>query len=100
MMIDIEQDLEKIKETVALGLNRNQMLYAGSGVLLGFLTILKLYPLVGYYKAFLLSVPVMLPLFLQGFYRFQGLSFFAYIHLLYRFFREREKEFCFEEKEE
>lgn len=100
MMIEINKDIGEMKESVFLGLTARQTIYSLVGLAVGSIGVWKLYPYVGYYISVIAVFPVTVPIFLQGFYQFQGMSFFDYGKALYRQFRERKKEYFYEEETE
>lgn len=76
MIIEINKDLEKYKESVALGLTAKQLIFSIASVVVGGGLILLLYPYVGLTVATYIAVPVVAPIALGGFYSYQGMSFY------------------------
>lgn len=76
MIIEINKDLEKYKESVALGLTAKQLIFSIASVVVGGGLILLLYPYVGLTVAAYIAVPVVAPIALGGFYSYQGMSFY------------------------
>ena len=76
MNIVINKDLEKYKESVVLGLTAKQLIFSIASVVVGGGLILILYPYVGLTIAAYISVPIVAPIALGGFYSYQGMSFY------------------------
>ena len=76
MIVEINKDLEKYKESVALGLTAKQLIFSIASVVVGGGLILLLYPYVGLTVAAYIAVPVVAPIALGGFYSYQGMSFY------------------------
>lgn len=76
MIVEINKDLERYKETVVLGLTAKQLLFSIASVAVGGGLILLLYPYVGLTLAAYIAVPVVTPIALGGFYSYQGMSFY------------------------
>lgn len=76
MIVEINKDLEKYKESVALGLTAKQLIFSIASLVVGGGLILLLYPYVGLTIAVYISIPVVAPIALGGFYSYQGMSFY------------------------
>lgn len=76
MIVEINKDLEKYKESVALGLTAKQLIFSIASVVVGGGLILLLYPYVGLTVAAYIAVPVVAPIALGGFYSYQDMSFY------------------------
>lgn len=76
MIVEINKDLERYKETVVLGLTAKQLLFSIASVVVGGGIILLLHPYVGLTLAAYIAVPVVTPIALGGFYTYQGMSFY------------------------
>ena len=75
MIIEINKDIEKYQESVAMGLSAKQLLYSvlalGSGCAIVFL----LYEKIGLTFSCYVAVPVVAPIALCGFYSYNGMGF-------------------------
>lgn len=75
MIIEINKDIEKYQESVAMGLNAKQLIYSilalGSGCLIVFL----LYEKIGLTFSCYVAVPIVAPIALCGFYSYNGMGF-------------------------
>ncbi len=75
MIIEINKDIEKYQESVAMGLSAKQLLYSvlalGSGCAIVFL----LYEKIGLTFSCYVAVPIVAPIALCGFYSYNGMGF-------------------------
>ena len=75
MIIEINKDIEKYQESVAMGLSAKQLAYSilalGSGCIIVFL----LYEKIGLTFSCYVAVPVVAPIALCGFYSYNGMGF-------------------------
>ena len=76
MIVEINKDLEKYKESVALGLTAKQLIFSIASVVVGGGLILFLYPYLGLTVAAYISIPIVVPIAMGGFYSYQGMSFY------------------------
>ena len=76
MIVEINKDLEKYKESVAMGLTAKQLIFSIASLVVGGGLILLLYQYVGLTIAVYISIPVVAPIALGGFYTYQGMSFY------------------------
>ena len=76
MNIVINKDLEKYKESVVLGLTAKQLIFSIASVVVGGGLILFLYPYLGLTVAAYISIPIVVPIAMGGFYSYQGMSFY------------------------
>lgn len=76
MIIEINKDLEKYKESVILGLTAKQLIFSIASVVVGGGLILFLYPYLGLTVAAYISIPIVVPIAMGGFYSYQGMSFY------------------------
>ena len=76
MIVEINKDLEKYKESVAMGLTAKQLIFSIASLVVGGGLILLLYPYVGLTIAVYISIPAVAPIALGGFYSYQGMSFY------------------------
>lgn len=75
MMIEINKDIEKYKETVFLGLTARQLCYSVACVVVGGGLFFLLYPYIGMDMAVYVTAPVVFPIGMNGFYDYNGLGF-------------------------
>ena len=75
MIIEINKDIEKYQESVAMGLSAKQLAYSilalGSGCIIVFL----LYEKIGLTFSCYVAVPIVAPVALCGFYSYNGMGF-------------------------
>ena len=75
LIIEINKDIEKYQESVAMGLTAKQLIYSilvlGSGCLIVFL----LYEKIGLTFSCYVAVPIVGPVALCGFYSYNGMGF-------------------------
>lgn len=75
MIIEINKDIEKYQESVAMGLSAKQLAYSilalGSGCVIVFL----LYEKIGLTFSCYVAVPIVAPIALCGFYSYNGMGF-------------------------
>ena len=75
LIIEINKDIEKYQESVAMGLGAKQLVYSilalGSGCLIVFL----LYEKIGLTFSCYVAVPIVAPIALCGFYSYNGMGF-------------------------
>lgn len=75
MIIEINKDIDRYQESVALGLTVKQLIYAALSLIAGAGIVLLLQKQIGLTRAAYVAVPVVAPLALQGFYQYNGMSF-------------------------
>jgi hypothetical protein len=75
MKIDINKDIDRYRESVALGLTARQLLYSVLSVAGGGGIVLALYGHIGLTAAVYAAMPVAAPVAMQGFYSFNGMTF-------------------------
>jgi len=75
MIIEINKDIDRYKESVALGLTAKQLIFSFLAVLGGGSIVLALYGYIGLSASVYVAIPVVAPIALQGFYSFHGMSF-------------------------
>ena len=75
LIIEINKDIEKYQESVAMGFTAKQLIYSvlalGSGCLIVFL----LYEKIGLTFSCYVAVPIVVPIALCGFYSYNGMGF-------------------------
>jgi len=75
MIIEINKDVDRYKESVALGLTAKQLIFSILAVVGGGGIVLTLYKHIGLTASVYVAIPVVAPIALQGFYNFHGMSF-------------------------
>lgn len=79
MVIEINKDIDRYKESVLMGLTARQFLYSAASVLTGGSIVLLLYRYVGLTGAAYVAVPCVAPIALGGFYSYNGMNFYEYM---------------------
>lgn len=79
MVIEINKDIDRYQETVALGLTAKQLLFSAASVVVGGGMVLLLYKYIGLTGAAYVAIPCVAPIALGGFYSFNGMSFYEYM---------------------
>jgi len=85
MVIEINKDIEKYKETIALGLTARQMIYSVISLALGGGIVYLLYPYIGLTCSAYVAIPVVTPIALTGFYSYNGMTFMEMMKLRFHF---------------
>ena len=75
MIIEINKDIDRYQESVVMGLTVKQLFYAALSLMVGAGMVLLLQKQIGLTMAAYVTVPVVAPLALQGFYQYNGMSF-------------------------
>lgn len=75
MIVEINKDIEKYKESVVLGLTAKQLFAAVSAVVVGAGIVFLVYPYIGLTGSAYVAIPAVAPIALGGFYSFNGMSF-------------------------
>lgn len=75
MIIEINKDIEKYQESVAMGLTAKQLVYSILALGNGCLIVFLLYEKIGLTFSCYVAVPVVAPIALCGFYSYNGMSF-------------------------
>lgn len=76
MVIEINKDIDKYQETIALGLTAKQLLFSLASIVVGGGLVLLLYRYVGLTIAAYIAIPVVAPIALGGFYSYNEMSFY------------------------
>ena len=76
MVIEINKDIERYKESVVMGLTAKQLVYSVASVIAGGGIVLLLYPYIGMTPSVYVAIPVVSPIALGGFYTYNGMSFY------------------------
>ena len=85
MVIEINKDIQKYKETVVMGLTAKQLIFSVASVLAGGAIVLLLYKHVGLTVSAYIAIPVVAPIALSGFYSYNGMSFMEMTRLKLHF---------------
>ena len=75
MVIEINKDIDRYQESMVMGLTAKQFLYSIGSLIAGAGMVLLLQKHIGLTLAAYVAVPVVVPLALQGFYQYNGMSF-------------------------
>ena len=78
MVIEINKDIDRYQETVAMGLTAKQLIYSIVSVSVGAGIVLALYKHIGLTASAYVAIPCVAPIALGGFYSFNGMSFYTY----------------------
>lgn len=76
MIIELSRDIEKYRETIAMGLTAKQTVFSAASVVTGGGLILLLYPFMGLTVSAYVAIPVIAPIALGGFYSYHGMGFY------------------------
>lgn len=76
MVIEINKDIDRYQESVAMGLTARQLIFSVASVVIGGGLVYLLYPFVGLTGAAYVAIPVVAPIALGGFYSYNGMSFY------------------------
>lgn len=79
LVIEINKDIDRYQESVAMGLTAKQLLFSAASVVVGGGMVLLLYKYIGLTGAAYVAIPCVAPIALGGFYSFNGMSFYEYI---------------------
>lgn len=85
MIIEINKDIDKYQESVAMGFTARQLVYSIAAVLIGGAIVLLTYKHVGLTLSAYIAIPVVAPIALGGFYTFQEMSFFEVMKRRFHF---------------
>lgn len=85
LVIEINKDIQKYKESVVLGLTAKQLIFSLASVLVGGVIVLLTYKYVGLTTSAYIAIPVVAPIALSGFYSFNGMSFMEMMKLKLKF---------------
>lgn len=75
LIIEINKDIEKYQESVAMGLSAKQFVYSILALLSGCLIVFLLYGKIGLTFSCYVAVPIVAPIALCGFYSYNGMGF-------------------------
>lgn len=76
MVIEINKDIDRYKESVFMGLTTRQLIYSVASLMAGAGIVLLLYRYIGLTLSVYVAVPVAAPIALGGFYSYNGMSFY------------------------
>ena len=79
MVIEIGRDIDRYKETVAMGLTAKQLVFSAASVTIGGGLVLGLQFFIGMTLAVYIAIPVAAPIALGGFYSYNGMGFYEYM---------------------
>ena len=79
MIIEINKDIDRYQESVALGLTARQLIFSVASVAVGGGLVLLLYRYIGLTASAYVAIPCVAAIALQGFYSFNGMSFYEYM---------------------
>lgn len=80
MVIEINKDIDRYKESVVMGLTAKQLIFSVASVVAGGSIVLLLYRYIGLTPSVYVAIPVVAPIALGGFYSFNGMSFYEVNH--------------------
>ena len=75
MIIEVNKDIDRYKETVVLGLTARQLIFSIASVAIGGGIVLFVYPYVGLTVSAYIAIPAVAPIALNGFYSYNGMTF-------------------------
>ena len=76
MVIEVNKDVDRYQESVALGLSAKQLIFSAASLISGSGIVLLLYPYIGITGSAYVAIPVVAPIALGGFYSYNGMSFY------------------------
>ena len=76
MVIEINKDIDRYKESVVMGLTAKQLVFSIASVVAGGGIVLLLYRYIGLTPSVYVAIPVVAPIALGGFYSYNGMSFY------------------------
>ena len=79
MVIEINKDIDRYQESVALGLSAKQLIFSVASVVVGGGMVLLLYRYIGLTGAAYVAIPCVAPIALGGFYSYNGMDFYEYM---------------------
>lgn len=79
MVIEINKDIDRYQESVAMGLTAKQLVFSAASVAVGAGIVLLLYPYIGLTGSAYVAIPCVAPIALGGFYSYNGMSFYEYM---------------------
>lgn len=79
LVIEINKDIDRYQESVALGLSAKQLIFSIVSVLVGGGMVLLLYRYIGLTGAVYVAIPCVAPIALGGFYSYNEMDFYEYM---------------------
>ncbi len=79
MVIEINKDIDRYQESVALGLTAKQLIFSVASVAVGGTLVLLLYRYIGLTGSAYIAIPCVAPIALGGFYSYNGMDFYEYM---------------------
>ncbi|CUX62411.1 PrgI family protein [Clostridium sp. C105KSO15] len=79
MVIEINKDIDRYQESVALGLSAKQLIFSAASIVVGGGMVLLLYRYIGLTGAAYVVIPCVAPIALGGFYSYNGMDFYEYM---------------------
>jgi len=79
LVIEINKDIDRYQESVAMGLSAKQLIFSVASVIVGGGMVLLLYPYIGLTGAAYVAIPCVAPIALGGFYSYNGMNFYEYM---------------------
>lgn len=79
MVIEINKDIDRYQESVAMGLSAKQLIFSAASVVVGGGMVLLLYSYIGLTGAAYVAIPCVAPIALGGFYSYNGMDFYEYM---------------------
>ncbi|TGX98840.1 PrgI family protein [Hominisplanchenecus murintestinalis] len=75
MIIEVNKDIDRYKESVCLGLTARQLIFSIASVVVGGGIVLLLYRYVELTVSAYIAIPAVAPIALSGFYSYNGMTF-------------------------
>ena len=79
MVIEINKDIDRYQESVAMGLTAKQLIFSFLSVMAGGTIVLLLYKYIGLTGAAYVAIPCVAPIALGGFYSYNDMNFYEYM---------------------
>ena len=79
MVIEINKDIDRYKETVVMGLTARQLIFSVASIAVGGGLVLILYQYIGLTPSVYVAIPAVAPIALGGFYSFNGMNFYEFM---------------------
>lgn len=79
MIIEINKDIDRYQETIAMGLTAKQLICSITSVVSGGIIVFLLYPYIGLTASAYVTIPVVAPIAFSGFYSYNDMSFMEVI---------------------
>ena len=85
MIIEVNKDIDRYQESIALGLSIKQMVFSVASLVSGACLVLLLYRYIGLTASAYIAIPVVAPIAMGGFYSFNGMSFYEVMERKFHF---------------